>query len=105
MSMAIFYLLLAVCLDVVANICLKWSKGFSHKVYGLVAIVLILVAFTSLSQAVKYINLSNAYAAWGGLGLIATSLVDWCMFGQKIKKQGWVGILLVTCGVVVLHSV
>ena len=53
---------LAIVLEILANVLLKFSVGFRRKVYGLLSIAAVLGAFSALSQAVKGIYLSVAYA-------------------------------------------
>ncbi|MGQ7159331.1 SMR family transporter, partial [Escherichia coli] len=43
----------------------------------------VLAAFSALSQAVKGIDLSVAYALWGGFGIAATLAAGWILFGQR----------------------
>lgn len=105
MSNPFFFLICAIVLDVTANVLLKYSNGFCKKFYGISAIILVLAAFASMVQAVKTMDLSIAYAIWGGLGLISTSLLDYILFGQKIKTIGWLGICLITCGITLLNLV
>ncbi len=48
---------------------LKLSDGFRRKAYGCGSLLAVLAAFSALSQAVKGIDLSVAYALWGGFGV------------------------------------
>lgn len=66
------FLALAIVLEIVANIFLKMSNGFSRVWLGLLSLVSVLGAFSALAQAVKGIDLSVAYALWGGFGIAAT---------------------------------
>lgn len=50
------------------NYCQRLSevlRRFRRKAYGLLSIAAVLGAFSALSQAVKGIDLSVAYALWG----------------------------------------
>ncbi len=51
-----------------------------------------LAAFSALSQAVKGIDLSVAYALWGGFGIAATLAAGWILFGQRLNRKGWIGL-------------
>ncbi len=93
---------LAIVLEIVANICLKFSDGFRRKVYGFLSIAGVLGAFSALSQAVKGIDLSVAYALWGGFGIAATLAAGWILFGQRLNKKGWAGLLLLLIGMVLI---
>lgn len=92
----------SIVLEIVANIFLKFSDGFRHKVYGILSLVAVLAAFSALSQAVKGIDLSVAYAIWGGFGVAATLAAGWILFGQRLNKKGWVGLGLLLIGMVMI---
>lgn len=96
-------LALAVVLDVTANVLLKLSDGFRKRAHGLTAIALVLGAFTALSLAVERIDLSLAYAIWGGFGIVATMATGWILFGQRLAAAGWVGLSLVIGGMSLLR--
>ncbi|CCP01803.1 Putative spermidine export protein [Erwinia amylovora Ea644] len=88
----------AVVLEIVANIFLKFSDGFQRKVYGMLSLLAVLGAFSALSQAVVGIDLSVAYALWGGFGIVATIGAGWMLFGQRLNRKGWAGVLLLLIG-------
>lgn len=96
------WLALAIVLEIVANIFLKFSDGFRRKLHGLLSIAAVLGAFSALSQAVKGIDLSVAYALWGGFGIAATLAAGWILFGQRLNPKGWVGLVLLIAGMVMI---
>jgi spermidine export protein MdtI len=98
----VWYLIAGVGFEIIANILLKKSEGFTKKAYAIAAIMMILVAFTCLGKAVEGIELSIAYAIWGGIGLVATALLSITFFQQRILFTGWLGILLLLLGVLLL---
>lgn len=77
----------AIVLEIIANVFLKFSDGFRRKAYGLLSIAAVLGAFSALSQAVKGIDLSVAYALWVA-GIAATLAAGWIMFGQRLNNKG-----------------
>lgn len=94
----VLFLLLSIVLEVIANVLLKYSNGFKRKIIGVLSIVCVLAAFTSLAQAVKGMELSLAYAVWGGFGILATIAMGWILFNQRLQWRGWVGVVLLICG-------
>ncbi|WP_272492469.1 multidrug/spermidine efflux SMR transporter subunit MdtI [Sandaracinobacteroides sayramensis] len=94
---------IAIGFEVLANILIKLSDGFRKRWIGLLGIASILASFTALSQAVKGIDLSVAYALWGGSGILFTSLIAWFAFGQRIKAPGFAGIALMLGGIFLLR--
>ncbi|ORM66224.1 multidrug/spermidine transporter subunit MdtI [Pantoea rodasii] len=98
----IAWLALAIGLEIVANICLKYANGFRRPVYGVLSLMAVLAAFSALAQAVKGIDLSVAYALWGGFGLVATVAAGWILFGQRLSRVGWLGVGLLIAGMVLI---
>lgn len=96
------WLVIAVILEIVANIFLKLSNGFQRKVYGLMSLLAVLAAFSALAKAVEGIDLSVAYALWGGFGIIATIVAGWILFDQRLSRKGWAGVLLLLIGMVII---
>ncbi|AVZ14166.1 multidrug/spermidine efflux SMR transporter subunit MdtI [Enterobacter hormaechei] len=96
------WLAFAIVLEIIANVFLKFSDGFRRKAYGLLSIAAVLGAFSALSQAVKGIDLSVAYALWGGFGIAATLAAGWIMFGQRLNHKGWIGLVLLLAGMIMI---
>ncbi|AXF64945.1 multidrug/spermidine transporter subunit MdtI [Leclercia sp. LSNIH6] len=96
------WLALAIVLEIIANVLLKFSDGFRRKTYGLLSIAAVLGAFSALSQAVKGIDLSVAYALWGGFGIAATLAAGWILFGQRLNQKGWIGLVLLLAGMIMI---
>ncbi|HFZ8993564.1 TPA: multidrug/spermidine efflux SMR transporter subunit MdtI [Citrobacter freundii] len=96
------WLAVAIALEIVANVFLKFSDGFRRKLYGILSLVAVLTAFSALSQAVKGIDLSVAYALWGGFGIAATLAAGWILFGQRLNRKGWTGVVLLLVGMVMI---
>lgn len=98
----IAWLALAIVLEIIANIFLKYSDGFRRPLYGVLSLAAVLGAFSALSQAIKGIDLSVAYALWGGFGIAATLAAGWILFGQRLNAKGWAGLLLLVAGLVMI---
>lgn len=96
------WLLVAIFLEIVANIFLKHSDGFRRMSYGVLSLLAVLAAFSALSQAVKGIELSVAYALWGGFGITATVAAGWILFGQRLNRKGWLGLTLLLAGMIII---
>ena len=96
------WLAFAIVLEIIANVFLKFSDGFRRKAYGRLSIAAVLGAFSALSQAVKGIDLSVAYALWGGFGIAAPLAAGWIMFGQRLNNKGWIGLVLLLAGMIMI---
>ncbi|WP_145576201.1 multidrug/spermidine efflux SMR transporter subunit MdtI [Yersinia alsatica] len=98
----IAFLILAVILEIIANILLKMSDGFRRVWLGILSLLSVLGAFSALAQAVKGIELSVAYALWGGFGITATVAAGWILFNQRLNYKGWIGLILLLAGMVMI---
>lgn len=98
----IAFLILAILLEILANVLLKYSKGFSNVWLGGLSILAVLGAFTALGQAIKGIDLSVAYALWGGFGVVATIAAGWILFGQRLNRRGWAGLSFLLLGMILI---
>lgn len=102
---AIGWLVLAVALEVSGTFLLKLSDGMKRRLAGGLGILLVVGAFAALAQAIRGMDLSVAYAVWGGAGLVITAIIGALAFGQRIRPAGWAGMALVIFGVVALKLV
>lgn len=101
-GLALAWLALAVALEIVGTYLLKLSNGMKRRCHGAFGLLLVIGAFAALAQAIRGMDLSVAYAVWGGAGLVITAIVGALAFGQRISLTGWIGIALVVSGVVAL---
>lgn len=101
-SLALLWLALAVVLEIAGTYLLKLSDGMKRRLHGAGGILLVAGAFAALAQAIRGMDLSVAYAVWGGAGLVITAIIGMLAFGQKIRPTGWAGMALVLAGVVAL---
>ncbi|MGL4455020.1 MAG: SMR family transporter [Plesiomonas sp.] len=98
------FVIAAALLDVAANMALNKSKGFKRKRWGFLSILLVMSAFTLLTEAVRGMDLAVAYASWGAIGILGTAIGSWIIFKEKLKPIGWAGIVVIATSVVVMHS-
>lgn len=69
------WLALAIGLEIVANIFLKYSDGFRRAIYGVLSLVAVLGA---------------------------TVVAGWVLFGQRLNRIGWLGVGLLIAGMVLI---
>ena len=96
----------AALIDIGANMAINRSKGFRYKGWGFLGIMLVLGAFTLLSEAVSggQIDLAVAYATWGAIGIVGTALGGLLFFGERLKPIGWAGMMVMALAVVMLTT-
>ena len=96
-------LILAAFLEVTANFFLAKSLGFTRLSYAVTALIFVALAFTFLAYAVRGMDLAVAYALWGAFGVLGTSLGGWVLLGQRMRRNAWLGIIMLIGGMVLLH--
>ncbi|AVL71357.1 QacE family quaternary ammonium compound efflux SMR transporter [Oligella urethralis] len=96
-------LLGSVTFDLLANYCVKRSKGFKKKVWAAGSIIFIILAFVLLSFVVRYIPLGIAYAVWGSLGILGTVAIDRILFKSRLGRQGITGVAIIVIGIIILQ--
>ncbi|MEX5444764.1 SMR family transporter [Acinetobacter schindleri] len=94
---------LAIIAEVIGSTFLVKSEGFSKLFPSIMVIILYSLAFYLLSQVIKTIPLGIAYAIWGGVGIVLTTIVGYVLFKQTLDAPAMIGIVLIVSGVVVIN--
>ncbi|MFK0569917.1 SMR family transporter [Endozoicomonas sp.] len=100
--MAIFWVVAASSCDIIGNVLTKLSNGFTKKRLAVMVMVVQIAAFVFLSFALESIDLSIAYALWGAMGIIATSIIGRMMFGESLHPVKVLGIVITLVAIVFL---
>ena len=100
--MGFMLIIFAGILDVIANLCLKKSQGFTNRFWGFGAIAIVLIAFYLLFLALGYVELAVAYAMWGAVGILGTIIGGRIFFNERFNYLGYIGVVLVVCAVALL---
>ncbi|MCR5833851.1 MAG: multidrug efflux SMR transporter [Selenomonadaceae bacterium] len=97
------YLAVAIAFEVGGTTCLKLSDGFANIPYAVGTLLLYSVSFFLFSKSLKMVDLSIAYATWGGLGIVITALIAYFFFHENISTLGILGIAMIVTGVVLCN--
>lgn len=99
-----FYLIAAIALEVSGTTCMKLSQGFTKVLPSVLMFVFYGLCFSSLTFAIKRIEVSVAYAIWSGLGtaLIATIGIIW--FKEPVTAIKLLSLGLIIVGVIGLNA-
>lgn len=90
-------------IDVLANMTLKKSRGFTDKKYTLATIALIVCISACIAFAARGFTMALFYALWTALGVLGTALGGWLLFGQRLRPPAWLGIALLTGGIALMY--
>ena len=99
------YLTLAVAIvaEVIATTALKSSQGFTRLLPGIIVVLGYGVSFYFLSQTLRTMPTSVAYAIWSGVGLVLITLAAWLIHQQRLDWPAVAGIALIVAGVMVIN--
>jgi quaternary ammonium compound-resistance protein SugE len=98
--MAWTYLLLAGLCEIVWAIGLKYSHGFTRLWPSVITILIMLLSFVLLSQAMRTLPLGTAYAIWTGIGAVGTTIYGILHFNEARDWPRLICIALVIGGIV-----
>lgn len=93
----------AIICEVAGSSFLMKSEQFTKIVPTAVMALLYVASFYLLSVALKTLPLGIAYAIWGGLGIVLTSLISVVVFRQTLDMMALLGIAMIVGGVVVIN--
>lgn len=82
---------------------MKASDGFTKLLPSSITVIAYLACFFFLAQSLKTVNLSIAYATWGGVGIILTSIIAVLVWHETISWSEILGIVLIIVGVVLCN--
>jgi small multidrug resistance pump len=96
-------LIAAISAEIIATTALARSDGFSKLLPSVITIVGYVTAFGLLSQVVKSIPVSVAYAVWSGAGTALVAAIGITFLGESISWLKIAGLAFVVVGVVALN--
>jgi small multidrug resistance pump len=97
------YLFLAILFEVSGTTAMKLSNGFEKLFPSILMFVFYIMSLSSLTLALKKIELSVAYAVWGGVGTAIVAVIGIAWFDEQANLLKLISLVLVTTGVVGLH--
>ncbi|WP_420851784.1 DMT family transporter [Pontibacter litorisediminis] len=98
--MAWFYLVLAGICEIGWAFGLKYSEGFTKLGVSIVTVVVMILSFVLLSQAMKTLPLGTAYAIWTGIGAAGTAILGILFLNEPRDLVRILCILMIVAGVV-----
>ena len=103
MPLHYIYLTLAVLFETIGTTALQASQQFSKAGPTVVVVLAYGVAFYLLGLTLKYMPVGVVYAIWSGLGIVFIAGIGYAVFGQKLDFPAIVGLILIICGILVIH--
>ncbi len=101
--MSWLFLLLAIISEVTGTTCMKLSAGFTQLLPSVSMVIFYGMSLTSLTMAIKKIDISVAYAIWSGLGTALLTTIGILWFKEPATALKIISIGLVIIGVIGLN--
>ena len=102
--MAYIFLTVAVLTEVVGSSLLKFTNGFKRLLPTLACLSAYMVAYYSISVSMQTLSLNVAYATWCGAGTVLTLICGALLYHEKITVQSFLGVVILTAGIVLLNN-
>lgn len=96
-------LAISIACEIFGTTMLKNSDGFTKIAPTLAAMCAFAVAFYLVSLVFRVLPVGIVYAIWSGVGIVATALIGWAVFGQKPDLAAILGMAMIVGGVVVIN--
>lgn len=101
--MAWVLLAIAIASEIAATTSLKQSDGFTRPLWSVAVVLGYCLSFFLLSQVLKTIPVSVAYAVWSGAGTAVVAAIGMVVLGEPVSLLKVGGIALIIAGVVALN--
>ncbi len=100
MNTAWIYLILAGLCEIGWAFGLKYSDGFSKIGISIVTVIVMILSFVLLAQAMKSLPLGTAYGIWTGVGAAGTAILGIVFLNEPRDAVRIICILMIISGVV-----
>jgi quaternary ammonium compound-resistance protein SugE len=94
------YLIVAGVLEIIWAVGLKYTDGFTKLWPSVGTIVVMLLSFFCLSQALKELPVGVGYAVWTGIGAAGTAILGIILFQESRDLAKLLCIGLIVVGIV-----
>lgn len=101
--MGYIYLSVSIVTELLGTTLLKYSNGFTRLLPTMGSLLAYAVCFYFLSLTLRTVNMSVAYALWGGVGIVLTTVIAVTFMHAPINWGSILGIALILGGSVILN--
>ena len=102
--MAWVYLVAAGITEIIWAVGLKYSDGFKKLGPSIFTVIVMLLSFVLLSQAMRKLPLGTAYAVWTGIGAVGTVIYGMVRFNEPRDIPRIICVMLIIGGIIGLKA-
>lgn len=103
--MSLIYLFLAIIFEVSGTTLMKLSNGFSNIKYAVFMLIFYVLSLSTLTLALKKIQIGVAYATWSGIGIVLITIIGFVAFKEPINLSKVVFISFILVGTIGLNLI
>jgi multidrug transporter EmrE-like cation transporter len=103
--LAWLFLVVAISLEVIGTISLKFSNGFTDWRFTVLSLGVYGLSFWFLSMTLRIIPVGTAYAVWSGLGTASVALIGWLFLKEPMTAAKALFLLMIIAGVIGLKTI
>ena len=96
-------LAMAILFEVAGTSSMKFSNGMTRLLPSILVFVFYVCSLTSLTIALKRIEISTAYAIWSGVGTAMITVVGAFCFNEPVMRLKLASVALIVLGVIGLN--
>lgn len=100
MNTAWLYLILAGICEIGWAFGLKYSEGFTKVGVSVVTVIVMILSFVLLAQAMRTLPLGTAYAIWTGIGAAGTAILGMVLLNEPKDLMRIACLLMIVAGVI-----
>ena len=93
----------AILTEVIGTTALAASQGLSKPVPSIISVLCFVAAFWLLALPLRTMPTGIVYAIWSGLAIVLITVVAWVWAKQTLDTPAFVGMGLITAGVIVIN--
>ena len=103
MVIAYLILLFSMSCEVFAASLVTSTHGFTKLKPTVACIILYTFSYVSFGFALIHIDLGIAYATWGAVGIIVTTIVGYMYYKHRLTKVGYIALVAMIISTVSLN--
>ncbi|MEL3971056.1 multidrug efflux SMR transporter [Rossellomorea oryzaecorticis] len=96
------YLVLSLVFATIANISVKFSSGFERLFPSIISFIFFVACLYFLTMSVQTIEVGIAYAIWGGVSIMATTIFGILLFNEKASRKKFLYISFIILGIMII---
>ena len=96
------FLFAAIIFEIISSSLLKESDGF-HRILPTLLLVIGYSITLFFSNSLRWLDLGVAYALWGAIGTLFTTVIGVIFFKEQINRSKVVGVACIILGTVMLN--